>query len=359
MRVKRRLIGIVVLALATGTMTALSAGSAAADIPVFPVMNTSEQLPDGVWFRYGPDPSETHRITGVGVYKGEYVRVKCYTVGTPFGPYNNDIWYYAYDVERPMVGSISNEGWINTHYVNDGMTADHANPAVPSCSAGGGTPSPTPPTPAPIAVYYSPYSINGPSQYKLADQSVRTVYASDWETNCGSSVLAYRQAEGKLASGQSIKTLAGWSAGRMGPIYFLNQATDAQRKQINYVLLIDPGYYSQMTCDRQWSAGSVLVHWLQVNPNAHLVAISSSQISQQANSKGIQETYFNAIRNASHVPMINLRPRVLTCNYTFSHDDAFFSAQYWIAHEIGTTSQSCPTLRDSAGTFHPTWGWNP
>src|SRR4051794_21976573 len=114
------MVGLTVFAAAAVALPA----SAFAD-PTFPVMNTSEQPPDGVWFRYGPDPSQTERITGLGVYQGEHVRVKCFTVGTPFGPYSNNIWYYAYDVERPSVTGRSNEGWINTHYVDDGQTANH------------------------------------------------------------------------------------------------------------------------------------------------------------------------------------------------------------------------------------------
>src|ERR1700754_148850 len=95
------------IAAATGTLLAalalLGAQGAAADNPVFPVMNTDEQPPDGVWFRYAPDPNMTERVTGLGVYKGEHVSVKCYWNGTAFGPYNNTVWYYAYDVERPTV----------------------------------------------------------------------------------------------------------------------------------------------------------------------------------------------------------------------------------------------------------------
>lgn len=347
---------VVIMSAASVVGTATAAVSA--DMPVFPVMNTSEQPPDGVWFRYGPDPSQTTRTTGVGVYRGEHVRVKCYSIGTSFGPYRNAIWYYAYNVERPTAAGRSNEGWINTHYVDDGMTANHAHPSVPSCSSGGGGGTPAP-TPAPVSIYYSPYNANGPSKFKLADQSAKTIYASEWMTNCGSADPAYSKAMQKLASGQSIKTLSGWSAGRMGPIYFLSRASDAQRRQINYILLIDPGYYDQLACDRSKNAGGVLVQWLRQNPNAHLVVISSSEISQQQNSRGIQETYFNPIRNASRVPYVNLRPRVLTCNYSFSHEQAFYSAQYWINHEIGSSTSSCPWLNTGGQTFKPTAGWHP
>jgi hypothetical protein len=142
----------------------------------------------------------------------------------------------------------------------------------------------------------------------------------------------------------------------MGPIYYITNASDQELSDLRYVILIDPGTYDELACARFWHAGDVLVRWLRTNPAAHLVVISG-EVSQDRNSKGIQETYFNAIRNASQVPFTNLRPRVLTCNYDVAHDpDSFNAAQYWIQHEIST--ESCPTLRVGA-TQWPGVGWHP
>ena len=125
--------------LSLGLLFALAIASPArADEPVFAVMNTSETPPDGVWFRYGPDAAQTTRTTGVGVYMNEHVRVKCFWHGTPFGAYDNDVWYFAYDQERPTAAGRPNQGWINTHYVDDGQTADHPHPAVSACATGSG-----------------------------------------------------------------------------------------------------------------------------------------------------------------------------------------------------------------------------
>jgi hypothetical protein len=181
------------------------AAIAAAD-STFPVMNTSEQPPDGVWFRYGPDPSLTTRTTGVGVYAGEHVRVRCWSAGTAFGPYANTIWYYAYDVERPVAAGQSNEGWINTHYVDDGMTANHAHPSVPACTsgsgdggpvaAGGGGSRPVGPQPVtPVSIYYSPYSSGS---HELYDQSAGTVDLNQFANGCTSSKPGYAAALARL-----------------------------------------------------------------------------------------------------------------------------------------------------------------
>jgi hypothetical protein len=184
------------------------------------------------------------------------------------------------------------------------------------------------------------------------------VYSDQWESQCTLPRLAYTAALAKLAPGQTIGTLAGWSAGRLGPIDFLANATPTQEQQLNYIILIDPGNESDLSgCDRFMDAGDLLAGWLRANPDAHLAVISSSVISQQNNSQGIQETYFNAIRNQAAEYGQDLQSRVLTCNYSLDHYHAFFAGQYWIAHDLGTTS--CPTLSDGSGTYPSTAGWHP
>lgn len=103
--------------------------------PDFPVMNTSEQPPDGVWFRNSPSTGDTPRITGHGVYAGDTVHVYCYAMGESVGSYGNRVWYYVANATRPAVPGTggSNIGWINTHYVNDGMTANNPYPGVRPC----------------------------------------------------------------------------------------------------------------------------------------------------------------------------------------------------------------------------------
>jgi hypothetical protein len=76
------------------------------------------------------------------------------------------------------------------------------------------------------------------------------------------------------AAGQPITTIAGWSSGRLGVFGYLNKASDLQLKQLNYVLLIDPGSTGDMGCDLAvpgtGKAGNVLVRWLRANRSAIL-----------------------------------------------------------------------------------------
>ena len=106
--------------------------------PIYTVKNTSETLPDGVYFQHSlqadpacPTPTPTYKF---GVFKNERVRVSCWASGDAV--YGDQVWYYVYNVTRPFIaGGRSNKGWLSAHYVNDGMTANHVAPGVPRCSS--------------------------------------------------------------------------------------------------------------------------------------------------------------------------------------------------------------------------------
>ncbi|WP_199514817.1 hypothetical protein [Nucisporomicrobium flavum] len=106
---------------------------AAAAPAIFTVMNTSEAPPDGVWFRNSPQTSDTDRITGLGVYVNEQVRLDCYAWGESVGAYENRLWCKVTNQSRTSVGGRTNAGYLNAHYVNDGNRADIVADGVPAC----------------------------------------------------------------------------------------------------------------------------------------------------------------------------------------------------------------------------------
>jgi hypothetical protein len=123
----------------------LAAGPARADSPVFRAMNTSETPPDGVWFRNSPHTGDTDRVTGHGVYANESVQLSCYAFGDAVGPYTDSLWYYVKNVARPTHDGVTNVGYLNAHYIDDGANANQVDAGVPACNA---TPqSPVPPAP--------------------------------------------------------------------------------------------------------------------------------------------------------------------------------------------------------------------
>lgn len=118
-----------------GVTVAAAPAVDAATGPIFTVMNTSETLPDGVWFRNSPHTADTSRITGLGVYRNEQVQLQCYAWGDAVGPYSNRLWYYVNNVTRPTVAGRADVGYLNAHYINDGKNANQVDAGVPQCGA--------------------------------------------------------------------------------------------------------------------------------------------------------------------------------------------------------------------------------
>lgn len=128
------------IAAGTARSTSMTRASAASG-PVFTVMNTSETPPDGVWFRRSPHTADTDRVTGHGVYMNERVQLKCYAWGDAVGPYANKLWYFVLNVTRPTNAGVTNQGYLNAHYINDGKAANQIDARVAQC---GTTPPPNP-----------------------------------------------------------------------------------------------------------------------------------------------------------------------------------------------------------------------
>jgi Putative amidase domain len=194
--------------------------SAMASGPVFPVMNTSETPPDGVWFRNNPSQGDSNRETGFGVYAGESMSADCFSWGDAVGPYSNHIWYRGLNVSRPTVDGHSNYGWMNTHYVNDGATADHAASGVPDCSAM----TPPPPT-------------SGGGGSNLANAAYNRSAAVSWalahaQDAQGSGSLCTWFVSQALWAGQLPQT-SSWSTTSRGAAVYVQQFVDYFRTSPN------------------------------------------------------------------------------------------------------------------------------
>lgn len=101
--------------------------------PEFGVVNTATPPPDGVYFRNSASWNDTARITGLGIFTGERLRVRCYVFGEAVGPYANRVWYQALNVSRPTAAGRSNEGFMPARYVDDGQVANVVAPGVRAC----------------------------------------------------------------------------------------------------------------------------------------------------------------------------------------------------------------------------------
>ncbi len=111
----------------------------------YPVMNAA----GGVYWRSGPDWNTAVRITGDGFYPGTTVTVTCFRLGAGNVPGSaNRMWEQA----RWYSGRGTGYGWINEHFIDDGVGINQHSPGAPACSGSGSGPivePPPSPTPGP------------------------------------------------------------------------------------------------------------------------------------------------------------------------------------------------------------------
>jgi hypothetical protein len=328
----RRIAAIAVSAAFIATGTVMAAPVAAASSHVFQTMNDS----GGIYWRSGTNWNTPIRKSGYGVYPGTSISVTCYKLGTGNVPGSADaMWVRASWVSGPGTGS----GWINEHFVNDGAPINRAAPGIPPCVS---TPAPQL---GPKSVFYSPNNTpDAVSGLTVADLNL--VY-DEWTTGgCSPSAAA------NIPNGVSI--LAGWSIGRLGPIYFLDAA--GQRvSQVHTIILFDPGNTANFTgssCDTKVkpSINSLLANWLKSNGSNRLIVltgkVSEDQHGGRSTFAGLWKYYFAGIWNQSFAS------RAQVCDYhNLGHQQVLTDFAGMVQNPI----HSCPIAR---GAPNPV-AWNP
>ena len=364
---------LVALALtgAVAVMHAPNAGPARADsYPEYTVDATTAA--GGVYARFGPHTDDTNRTAGYGVYPGDLVELFCGVIdGSPVGQYSNQTWHFIADLSRPSEGTF----WLNDHYVDSPNSAGQLTPGETTCS--NESSNPLAPTTPYAAVYYSPYELN--DFYPSNAQYTTPLGRSAWSSGAAcDAAKAYAATPFTVGGVMPVTQLAGWSLGRVGPLYFLHEATLSDELRISNILLIDPGNYSDLagnffnqSCDATLGGGVLLADWLETNPSATLVVLSGDTTTDSNNpingyaNAGIQNVYFNDIRAADSQYGGGIRNRVLVCNYTMpgvdvsnaqsmkqSHEQMVLSANKYIGQP---PLMSCPQLDGMTftGSWHP------
>jgi hypothetical protein len=284
----------------------------ASTLPTIGIVNA----PIGVYWRSQPNWNSAVQRPGYGVYNGDIVQLNCHQAGATMPGTANQLWYKATVVRGRGKGS----GWVSDHFLATPWNVPNQPvPGVPSCSSSSGGSQPVNPSPTEMgAAYFSPYPLGQymPSGGELVIQ--RSAWTTD--TACSNSKMVDVPTYDPNA-GRTVTTLAGWSLGRVGPLYYL-QGFQSRWQTINYVLMIDPGSYDQLRngCDWTINANSILYNWLHANPHAHLVILAGASTKDPQHPsyvnghtyyhRGIQEVYFARIRQDAGV-----RSRVLVCNY--------------------------------------------
>lgn len=371
----------------TLVVTASQPTSVVAGGPTYAVMNTSETLPDGVYFRNSPNWTDTSKTFGLGVFMNEQVELECYAVGQPIGPFGNALWYYAVNTTRPVnYNGAPNEGMLDAHYIADGQPANVVDAGVPACvnNLPPAEPHPTPatlPTPTPARQVRLPRSPVAPppgeatnptptpptpasSPSRAMPQQVTTsVFYSPNSTSGGLPGLAPADLNLPLSSWSSgtcnpamaggfsgaPTTLAGWSLARLGPIYFL-LANPTRAANVHTVILFDPGATSNFappslwakllgvtTCDWRFNINGVLARWLSSNTANRLMILTGRDSEEKDGSRstfaGLWSYYLAGIWNQPFADQAQV------CDYdNMGHPEVLASFATVVAHP----PTSCP-----------------
>lgn len=258
------------------------------------------------------------------------VSVKCYDSVTPGGFWlftmHTDGSGYAFTQSQCYSGD-GPDHWVRA----SGVESNHVSwGSGGGSSGGGGNPPPggggNPggsadgwPPPNVISVFYSGTDdANGPLPpgIHVADKDVGV---KDYKGDC--------KPERAISHvSPDVNTLAGWSKGRMGPIYFLSAAGSDRVAKIRTIVLFDPGAASEMKksaslwerisgapCDPNYDINALLANWLKSNPANRLFIIAGRATEDKASGHhfgGIWTYYIAGIwadRSIAH--------RAIICDY--------------------------------------------
>lgn len=340
----RALVFALLMALGIGTVAATPA--VAGTGLIYRAVDSDNDPYSGIYLRNGTSMANVDRVYARYLYYGNSFELICGTDGESVGPNHNRRWHKVYVTNGPAAGQT---GWIADRYADTPNKANQATPGEPECGAS---------TPAPLpsggAVYFQPRYTAGDPQ---APSGVKTMGLNDW--SAGDCSSAKGGAFPTTQDGKKVTTLAGWSAGRLGPTYGFVQAPDKMR-QINQIILFDPGsqrdYFDgglwptrKRSCDLSYDQSGMYADWLSQSSGNHLLILAGAVTRDQGSAKngyahrGIQEALFPKIRGKA------IASQVIVCNYdTMSHPDVLRKFAYIMKDGQRTTCPGSPNA-----VWHP------
>jgi hypothetical protein len=209
-------------------------------------------------------------------------------------------------------------------------------------------------------VFFSPNDTdhNGVPGVTVADEGY---LEREWATGGCSTTIGSR-----IPS--SVNTIAGWSLGRLGPLYFL-AANPARWSEIHTVILFDPGNQSEMASSCDGSAGlnvnALLVKWLKASPVNQLILltgfVSEEHTIQLPGNVGLGESHYHGLWDyylkGLWLQAWSVRSRARVCDYNnLGHADVLRDL-YSVVKQSGAGARpsTCPT----SAAAHPPELWNP
>ena len=275
----------------------------------------------------------------------------------PVGPYNNKIWYKA--------DNAKGTGMLPDHFLDTPIKANQYLAGMPRCDEDNASKGPVI-----TSVFYSPLSSpTGLSEFENTGKPANlNLKYDDWgDETCS----PYKATQNIPAS---VTTLSGWSAGRMGPIFFLKAGRSSQ---IHRIVLFDPGATSDMEddsairkaykslrgekpdrpCDdnQDIDVSGTLASWLASDDQNRLVIFAGKDTEMKVNDRDpSSKSTFAALwkhylAGAWNKPFAQ---QATICDYNFlSHEDAYRK----FAEQVQDWNGTCPS---PAGVPTPTT-WHP
>lgn len=311
---------ITTTALSLGGLSFVAATPASASNPTYHVVTD-------VGHRDSPTTAPDGRY---GIPRGAAFVVECQVLGQAF-PNGNALYFRTtYGSETPT--------YVPDYYTDSPHLGTQPPIAgIPMCDAG---PSGATSTPGGASVFYSGL---GDAGWDTAQSNASVVLTEDGSHNlkdwaAGNCSTAWAANFNSTIGGRTVTTAAGWSLGRLGPLYLLKQSA-SYAANIHYILMFDPGSYAELSgssCDTKIGVSDVLASWLSSNPNNRLVIMAGVATADYGNKKngyahaGIQNVYFPKIRGRA------IANQVLVCNVEnngvpWSHSDTYTKYAWMIS----------------------------
>lgn len=299
----------------------------------------------GIYFRSDPNNWESRgALAGID---GTTVTLRCATEGMAVGEFSNRIWYLADDA--------NGSGYLPDHFLDTPVKANQWLVGMPRCGEDKAVPAPA----APKSVFFS----GTDSPKGSADQNVsdRDYALQDWASG---GTCKGGHTPGMVPD--SVDTLAGWSRGRIGVVYFLANASPEQRSKIHRIILFDPASTDDIAgslgplhrnhgCDFDYDVNKLLADWLSSSSQNKLIVITGlrSEMKDDVNNPsshstfaGMWKYYFAGIWNKPFAD------RALVCDYNMlSHVEVMRD----FAGVVKSGADSCPAAPEG----HKLQAWHP
>ncbi|WP_433059894.1 hypothetical protein [Dactylosporangium sp. CS-033363] len=183
-------------------------------------------------------------------------------------------------------------------------------------------------TPAVTAVFYSGKGCAGLAQAASAARRLRAqagpcvpvftggtgTYNGRWngdEKACGPDHATYPD----KINGKVVTQLAGFSLGRLGPLYLL-RASDSLAANVDNILMLDPGgtEVSSNACDTDYQSAENLRDWLAEHPEKNRLVIIAGKDTQADKLAAVNRYYLGKLTPAT------VTAQVLVCTTDLDHN---------------------------------------